>query len=156
MEIRALTAEDTRANFRCGDPDLDRFFHKYAGTLCGHTGVTFIACAGRYILAMASIAHVQLEFPEPLPVLRIARFSVDRSARGQGVGGELLKVLLWIGFQHKSAGVVVDATHENQEFFARQGFEPIALVQGQSEARPAPTALFLPMRAVRLACGAEA
>lgn len=29
--VRRLSKADDRSKFRCGDPDLDRFFHRYAG-----------------------------------------------------------------------------------------------------------------------------
>lgn len=31
IEIRALREDDDRSQFHSGDPDLDRFFHKFAG-----------------------------------------------------------------------------------------------------------------------------
>jgi hypothetical protein len=31
MEVRALRESDDRSQFTSGDPDLDRFFHKFAG-----------------------------------------------------------------------------------------------------------------------------
>jgi hypothetical protein len=45
MEIRALREGDDRSGFRSGDPDLDRFFLRFAGQnqFRHHVGVTHVA-----------------------------------------------------------------------------------------------------------------
>lgn len=44
IEIRALRADDNRDDFRSGDVDLVRFFHKFAGQnqLRLHIGTTYV------------------------------------------------------------------------------------------------------------------
>ena len=45
IEIRLLHKADRRDEFRCGDPDLDSFFHRFAGQnqFRYHIGVTYVA-----------------------------------------------------------------------------------------------------------------
>src|SRR3970040_1379906 len=100
MEIRALREADERSQLRSGDPDLDRFFHRFAGQnqFKHHLGTTYVAIEGGRILGFATIApgHVEIEnlpasarrklLRYPLPVLRLARLAVDQEARGQGLG----------------------------------------------------------------------
>jgi hypothetical protein len=50
-------------------------------------------------------------------------------------------------------GVIVDAKPDAQAFYAKYGFVAVEAVEGLSDARPAPTAMFLPLRAIRHALG---
>jgi Zn-dependent oligopeptidase len=45
LQVRRLLKADDRSQFHCGDPDLDRFFHRYAGQnqFRHHIGTTFVA-----------------------------------------------------------------------------------------------------------------
>ncbi len=167
MEIRALREADERTAFRSGDPDLDRFFHRFAAQnqFRHYVGVTYVALEGGRILGFATVApgHVEIEglpaaarrkLPRyPLPVLRLARLAVDRLAQGQGLGGQLLRFVLQLASRMAGdfgcAGVVVDAKRGAVEFYAKHGFIPMETVHGQSDARPRPTAMFLAMRAIR-------
>jgi len=45
-------------------------------------------------------------------------------------------------------GVVVDANPDAVPFYEQFGFEPLDVVEGQSQARPAATAMFLPLREI--------
>ncbi|MCC6763492.1 MAG: hypothetical protein IT293_02420 [Deltaproteobacteria bacterium] len=51
-------------------------------------------------------------------------------------------------------GVIVDARPGAVDFYAKDGLIPIEAVEGQSDARPRPTPMFLAMRAIRAAQGA--
>ena len=67
---------DDRSQFRSGDPDLDRFFHKFAGQnqFRHHVGVTYVAVEDRRVLGFATVApgHVEID---GLPVAaRLLRF----------------------------------------------------------------------------------
>ena len=166
MEIRALREADERSPFRSGDPDLDRFFHRFAAQnqFRHYVGVTYVAIEQGRILGFATVApgHVEIEglpaaarkkLPRyPLPVLRLARLAVDRQVQGQGLGGQLLRFVLQLAGRMAGdfgcAGVVVDAKHGAVDFYAKHGFIPLDAVRGQSEARPRPTAMFLAMRAI--------
>ena len=167
MEIRALREADERSAFRSGDPDLDRFFHRFAAQnqFRHYVGVTYVAAEEARILGFATVApgHVEIEglpaaarrkLPRyPLPVLRLARLAVDRAAQGQGLGAQLLRFVLQLATRMAGdfacAGVVVDAKHTAVEFYAKHGFIVMEAVHGQSDARPRPTAMFLAMRSIR-------
>lgn len=167
MEIRVLREGEDRSEFRSGDLDLDRFFHKFAGQnqFKHHVGVTYVAVDGRRILGFATVApgHVEIDdlpvsvrkkLPAyPLPVLRLARLATDESVRGQGLGTELLRFVLTLAVRMADEfgciGVVVDAKPGAVEYYAKYGFIPIDAVEGQSEARPRPTAMLLSVRAIR-------
>jgi GNAT superfamily N-acetyltransferase len=171
MEIRALSEGDDRSQFQSGDPELDRFFHKFAGQnqFKHYVGTTYVAVDGRQILGFATVApgHVEIEgrpasmrrkLPRyPLPVLRLARLAVDASARGQGLGSQILRFVLGLGVRmandYGCVGVVVDAKPDAVEFYTRYGFVPLEAIEGQADARPQPTAMFLSMRAITGAGG---
>ena len=152
MEIRALRPGDNRANFRTGDPHLDLYFRDYAtrDPYGAHLGVPFVAVTSRWIVGFACVAPAQLVLEgTSRPVLRLARLGVDRSARGQGVGAQLLRFVLLMAVCMEHAGVVADA--RGPEFFARYGFLPIELEEGCSDERPRPVPMFLATRAISAA-----
>lgn len=167
MEIRALHEGDDRSTFASGDLDLDRFFQKFAGQnqFKLHIGVTYVAVQERQILGFATVApgHIEIEalpaterkkLPQyPLPVLRLARLAVDRTAQGQGVGAQLLRFVLQLALRMSTelgcVGVVVDAKPDAVAFYTRYGFIAVDAVEGQSDARPEPTPMFLAMRAIK-------
>ena len=171
IEIRALRESDDRSQFHSGDSDLDRFFHKFAGQnqFRHYVGVTYVAVEDRRILGFATLApgHVEIEglpapvrkkLPRyPLPVLRLARLAVDESARAQGLGTQLLGFVLKLAVRMANAygclGVVVDAKPGAVDFYVRYGFIPVDAIEGQSDARPKPTPMFLAMRAIKGGCG---
>ncbi len=49
------------------------------------------------------------------------------------------------------SGVVVDPKAGAIEFYAKYGFTPFVAIEGESEARPRPTTMWLPMRAIKAA-----
>ncbi len=93
----------------------------------------------------------------PLPILRLARLAIDRSAQSQGLGTQLLRFVCQLAAkmadEYGRAGVVVDAKPEAVSFYAKYGFVPYEALEGQSEARPRPTMMFLAMRAIKAASG---
>jgi predicted N-acetyltransferase YhbS len=93
----------------------------------------------------------------PLPALRLARLAVHENAQGQGLGAELLRFVLRLAVKMADdfgcVGVVVDAKPGAVEFYARFGFVAIELVEGLSDSRPAPTAMFLSLKAIQQAMG---
>jgi GNAT superfamily N-acetyltransferase len=169
MEIRALRQGDDRSAFHSGDEDLDRFFHRYAGQnqFRHYLGVTYVAVEGGRILGFATVAprHIDIEdLPEttrrrlpryPLPVLGLARLAVDKSAQSMGLGGQLLRFVLKLAAKMADevgcAGVVVDAKAGAIDFYAKYGFVPFEPLEGQSEGRPRPTAMWLPIQAIKRA-----
>jgi GNAT superfamily N-acetyltransferase len=169
VEIRALRENDDRTGFRSGDPDLDRFLLRFAGQnqFRHHVGTTYVAVDRARIVGYATVSpgHVEIDrlptasrrgLPRyPLPVLRLARLAVDESARGQGLGRELLRFVLLLALRLAEelgcVGVVVDAKAEAVEFYAKFGFVEIEAVLGASEARPVPKLMFLSTTAIRAA-----
>ena len=166
LEVRALGPDDDRSAFTCGDDDLDRFFHLYAGQnqFRHHVGVTYVAADGASIHGFVTVAAASIETPGlsararkrlpayPLPVLRLARLAVGVQARGQGVGDLLLRGALELTLSMREAlgcvGVLVDAKPEAIGFYERYGFERIDVDEGASPVRPQPVPMFLPLGAV--------
>lgn len=169
MEIRLLREHDNRGNFRAGDPELDRFFHRFAGQnqFKHYIGATYVAVDGDRIMAYATVAPTQIEIDDlpatvakklpsyPLPILRLARLAVDDSAQRQGLGKELLRFVFRLALKmsedYGCIGVVVDAKPEAVSFYRRFGFIPLDVLEGQADARPQPKAMFLSVRALRAA-----
>ena len=167
MEIRALRPSDDRSSFQSGDEALDRFFHRYAGQnqFRHYLGVTYVAVDGGRILGFATVAprHVDIEeLPErtrkklpryPIPVLGLAKLAVDESARSMGLGSQLLRFVLEVAAKVADdvgcAGVVVDAKPGAVDFYAKYGFTPFEALEGQAEARPRPTTMWLPIQAIK-------
>lgn len=166
MEIRALRESDDRSRFRSGDPDLDRFFHLFAGQnqFKHYVGVSYVAVEAGRIFGFATVSpgHLEIEalpiaarrkLPRyPLPVLRLARLAVDASAQGQGVGAQLLKFVLTLAVRMAKdfgcVGVVVDAKPQAIDFYEKYGFIQVEAVSGLAEGHPQPIPMFLPMRAI--------
>ena len=169
MEIRALRPSDDRSAFQSGDEALDRFFHRYAGQnqFRHYLGVTYgVVDAGR-ILGFATVAprHIEIDdLPErarkklpryPVPVLGLARLAIDKSAQSAGMGARLLRFVNKLAAKMADdvgcAGVVVDAKPTAVDFYARYGFTAFDPVEGHSEERPRPTAMWLPIQAIKAA-----
>lgn len=171
MEIRRLQAGDDRSQFQSGQPDLDRFFHQYAGQnrFKLHVGVTYVAVEGSRIAGYLTVAPCHIEIEDlpvslrkklpayPLPVLRLARLAVDRSARGQGLGKKLLRHALRLAMQMAQdfgcLGVLVDAKPGAETFYSAYGFIPLEPLEGASDARPQPVPMFLSLSAIAGAAG---
>jgi len=173
MEIRALRPTDDRSTFRSGDEALDRFLHRYAGQnqFRHYLGVTYVAVDGGRVLGFATVAprHIVIEdLPErarkklpsyPLPVLGLARLAIDESARGAGLGARLLRYVLELAVKMADelgcAGVVIDAKPGAIDFYAKFGFTPFEQLEGESDARPRPTTMWLPIQAIKQASGSR-
>lgn len=169
MEIRALRASDDRSAFQSGDEALDRFFHRYAGQnqFRHYLGVTYVAVEGDRILGFATVAprHVDIEdlpnrlrkkLPRyPMPALGLARLAVDKSAQSMGLGRQLLRFVLKVASKMADevgcGAVVVDAKPGAVDFYAKYGFAPFEPLEGQSDARPEPTAMYLMMPDIKAA-----
>jgi len=169
IEIRPLRETDDRTAFRSGDPDLDRFFARYAGQnqFRHHIGTTYVAAEADRTLGHATVAAGNLEVEalpvagrralprHPLPVLRLARLAVDSAAQGRGVGAALLRHVFLLALQmsqdYGCVGIVVDAKRDAVEFYTRFGFSPLEIREGEIESRPKPTPLFLPLEIIAAA-----
>ncbi len=169
MEIRALRASDNRSAFQSGDEVLDRFFHRYAGQnqFRHHLGVTYVAVEDGRVLGFATVAarHVDIEdLPErlrkklpryPIPALGLAPLAVSKSAQSMGIGGQLLRFVLKLASKMADevgcGAVVVDAKPGAVDFYAKYGFTSFEPLEGQSDARPQPTAMYLMMADIKAA-----
>jgi GNAT superfamily N-acetyltransferase len=159
VEIRPLERADDRQGFRSGDEALDLYFHRYAGQnqFRHHVGVSYVAAEATRILGFVTVSPASLDAgdlpsgrrmpPYPVPILRVARLAVDRSARGLGLGKALLRFALELAERMSvevgCVGLVVDAKAGAEGFYRRFGFVPLDVVQGASAQRPEPTAMFL-------------
>jgi len=167
IEVRPLQPDDKRSGFRCGNPDLDRFFHRYAGQnqFRHHIGTTWIAVDEGRILGFVTLAAAQIEIEDlpagrrrklpdyPLPVLRLARLAVDEHARGKGVGKRLMRLVfeqaLEISRRYGCVGVVVDAKPEAVAYYQKLGFFFMnEILEGQLNDRPQPHPMLLPLSAI--------
>ena len=169
MDIRALRPDDDRSGFRSGDPDLDRFFQKYAGQnqFRHHLGVTYVAVEQGRILGFVTISPGHLEsealtavlrrkLPRyPVPILRLARLAVDETCRRKGVGGQLLgsvfELALKMTNDYGCAGIVADAKPDAVEFYRKYGFREKTAIAGDLRGQPRPIAMLLPTGTLRKA-----
>jgi len=161
VDVRALRPDDDRSPFRSGDPDLDRFFHKYAGQnrFRHHIGTTYVAVENGRILGFVTVCPGHLESETlsdtigrrlakyPLPILRLARLAVDESCRGKGVGKELLasvfELALRMASDYGCVGIAVDSKPDAVAFYAKFGFAALTAVSGEMHAAPKPTPMCL-------------
>jgi GNAT superfamily N-acetyltransferase len=166
ISIRRLRPDDDRSRFRSGNIDLDRFLQRFAGQnqFRHHIGTTYVAVEGATILGFATVAPSEIAadgVPEaqrkrlpryPLPVLRLARLATDESARGLGIGSDLLRAVFTLA--HTMAddlgcvGVVVDAKSEAVKFYEKLGFVALEPRAGQLGDRPEPLPMFLELGAI--------
>lgn len=172
MDIRILREDDDRPSFSCGDPDLDRFFHKYAAynQHVIHVGVTYVAarqseilgfvtvCAGGMTIESTSLAKVLKGFPRyPLPLLRLARLGVDTRHQRKGIGSALLAHVFGLTLQMAGSvgcvGVLVDAKPGAVAWYRRFGFMEVEARAGHLRDVPGLTLMFLPLEEIRKAAG---
>ena len=163
VRIRRLEPGDDRSRFRSGNIDLDRFFQLYAGQnqFRHHIGTTYVAVQGDNITGFATVSSGEMVAEEltknlrrrlpayPLPVLRLARLSVDQRFQGHGIGRLLLRATLQLALELRDrvgcVGVVVDAKPGAVAFYSALGFRPMELVSGVLGDRPEPITMFLPI-----------
>lgn len=169
MEIRALRESDDRSEFRSGDPDLDRFFQKFAGQnqFRHSSSATYVAVEGFHIVGYATVApgHIDIEdlpavlrkkLPRyPLPILRLGRLAVDESFQRQGLGTRLLGFVMILALRmagdYGCIGVLVDAKPEAVSYYRRFGFLDLEVTGGHSPSKPQPKAMVLPLSDIAMA-----
>jgi len=165
--VRRLQPADDRSKFRSGNPDLDRFFHQYAGQnqFRHHIGATYVALdEGNAIVGFATVAASELPMEKlpnpkgrrlpayPFPILRLARLAVDSRSRGRGVSSALLNAVF--ALTHRMAadlgcvGIVVDAKPEAVDYYLKLEFVPLEAVAGEMGDRPVPLPMFLELGAI--------
>ena len=166
IEVRLLRPTDDRSGFYSGDPDLDRFFMRYAGQnqFRYHIGTTYVAVESDIIKGFVTVSASTIEvdnlssarkkrFPQyPLPVLRLARLAVSEPDRNRGIGLTLLRSVFYLACEMSEKigciGVVVDAKPEAVDFYTRYGFEKLKVLQGTLADRPEPIPMFISLGAI--------
>jgi predicted N-acetyltransferase YhbS len=130
--------------FDCGVESLAHWLRRSARTAAASgTAVTYVLCrgdlvVGYYSLAMSSLAHDGassrlrrgMPDPDPVAVVLLARFALDRSEQGSGLGGELLVDALRRcvrgAREFGARAIVVDAASEAAASFYRHfGFHEL-------------------------------
>ena len=145
MEISRLGDRHVREGFDSGVAALDEFLRKYARQN-DEKGLsrTYVATRpgefdvlGYVTIRMGEIACASLPEAEqrrlpryPVPMLHVARLAVDRKARGQGIGEQLLIHALSKALDAADVlgvwGVEVIAKDESaRTFYARYGFKAL-------------------------------
>ncbi len=173
MQIRTLQSTDDRTRFSCGNIELDRFFHRFAGQnqFKHFIGATYVAVENDEILGFATLSPTELvasSLPRklakrlpahPVPALRLARLGVSTGKQGRGIGAQLLRFALTLTVRTSEelgcVGLVVDAKPEAVSFYAKFGFSELEVEAGELGGRPAPTVMFLSVRDIRAALGAK-
>jgi predicted N-acetyltransferase YhbS len=130
MEIRALRPSDNRSGFATVAP--------------------------RHVDADLLPERMRRKLPRyPVPMLGLARLAVDRSAQSMGIGGQLLRFALKLASKMADeagcAGVMVDAKPGAVDFYSKYGFSRFDPREGQSDARPQPTTMYLMMQDIKAA-----
>jgi ribosomal protein S18 acetylase RimI-like enzyme len=158
FRITQLASDHERAGFHSGSEPLDRYFHQQVSqdirrrvTACFVAIASDQRIAGYYTLASASV--LLHELPEEIgkklprypsvPTVRMGRLAVDRTFKGQGLGGALLADALTRAARNEIAAyaLVVDAIDEiAAAFYRHHGF--IALPN-------ALLTLFLPLATIK-------
>jgi GNAT superfamily N-acetyltransferase len=158
-----IAKKHDRASFDCGEQALNEFLRRHARQSHDKGAAkTFLAVSqadGRTILGFYSLCPASLEYsraPElirkglsrhDLPVFRLARLAVNRSAQGQGLGGQLLlaagRRCLLAAAEIGGVALLIDAKNERAaKWYASYGAVPLV---------DAPLSLLLPLATVEAA-----
>ena len=135
-----------RDGFDCGAPDLNEYIRRYARQNHQSGGAkTFVAVApaeparvmGFYSISPGAIAFARVPAiltrrlgRYEVPVFRLGRLAIDRSAQGQGLGGELLLAAgeraLAVAAEVGGVALAIDAKDENTaRWYERFGALPL-------------------------------
>lgn len=144
-QIEPLADHHERGAFSCGKSPLDVFIQAHAGQYDRKgIGRTFVAVRkgekeviGYYTLAASAVefAHLPVALAKklpkhPVPTILLGRLAVDQSARGKGLGRDLLADALRRALRiADEVGVFGVHTHaiddEAKGFYAKFGFSPL-------------------------------
>jgi predicted N-acetyltransferase YhbS len=131
---RRLTAAHHLDDPDCGIDSLNRWLRQSARVAAASgTAATYVLCRGQvvgyYSLAISAVEHRQAParlrrgMPDPVPVVLLACLALDRSERGQSLGGHLLVDALSRsvrgGREFGARAVVVDAISDDAASFYR-------------------------------------
>lgn len=158
-----INKRHNRDAFDCGEDALNEFLRRYARKSHEFGGSkTFLAIKdddpemvlGFYSLCPASVEYAKT--PEivrrglaryDVPAFRLARLAVDRSAQGQGLGGQLLlsagRRCLLVSAEIGGVALLIDAKNEKvASWYASYGAIPLL---------DAPLSLLLPLATIEAA-----
>lgn len=144
LTIETLDKQHDRAAFRCGQPELDAWFHQRAGqderrnvarvfvAVDSELGVLGFYSLGAFTLALGDLPEdVARKLPryDAIPAALIGRLARDERVRGQGLGDLLLadaiKRILGAGRALAVFAIVVHAKDEAADrFYQEFGFQP--------------------------------
>ena len=155
----ALAAEHDLTAFDCGKAPLDEFLKRHArDKQRAMLSRSYVVTRGNTVLAYYTLAHVSVQRPEvptafgrgmpdANPAMLMARFAVDRTMQGRGLGRSLLTDALrrtWAAMESGPAPMrlfLVDAKDEEaRHFYERFDMQPSPLT---------PLRLFLSYKAIR-------
>ncbi len=140
--IELFAPQHDRPNFRCGNEDLDRYFHeRIRKEVETKVAAAFVMADGPAVLGYYTLSAHSIErsaLPEDLvkklklpkypliPATLMGRLAVDLKYQGQRIGEILLMDGLERSYVHSSQvasfAVVVDAKESAVEFYRRYGF----------------------------------
>ncbi len=139
-----LGAQHQFAAFDCGAPALNEFLSRHAlGNHQSGTAKTYVATTDRHlVVGYYSLAASQILFADaparlqkgaprhPVPVVLLARLTVDRAWQGQGLGAGLLKdAIIRVLAAAEGVGVRGLLVHAKDEtartFYERYDFAPL-------------------------------
>ena len=166
IEIRALSKNDNRKDFSCGNHELDIFFQKFASQnqFKHYIGLTYVALLNHTIIGFVTISASSIRVEKlpseyikklphyPLPVLRISRFAVETKYQNKGIAKLLLKFVLDLSIEQKNSfgciGIIVDAKEDSVSYYGQFDFETIDIIHGHLDIRPYTKTMFLSMNTI--------
>jgi GNAT superfamily N-acetyltransferase len=142
--VRRLEATDDLTGFDCGVAALDEWLKRFAHSdQRGGASVTYLLERGRQIVGFYTVAPHAIESAEadlrlgaglprlrPIPVILLARFALDRSEQGVGLGADLLRdALARCAAAADDIGGRAVLVHAKDDaavgFYRRYGFQPL-------------------------------
>ena len=145
FELEAFDSQDV-GSFDCGNEELTSWLQRAARDAAGHGTRVFVlvdrdpedmervigyfAVAPHYVHREQVSSRLGRGAPTRIPAILLAKFAIDSSMQGEGLGAELLiRALLIILEAARRAGgrvVVVDAIDEEAAaFYRHHDFEPM-------------------------------
>ena len=140
--IQPLGKSHGRAGFRCGESDLDAWFHKQAGqderrnvarvfVAIDELGIAGFYSLGAFSLSLADLPQRlagKLPRYDAIPAALIGRLARDQRVRGEGVGelllADALRRVLGAGSDLGIFAILVDAKNDwARAFYESYGFQ---------------------------------
>jgi len=137
--IKPLAPQHARAAFRCGNHEIDRYFHSQAGRdAARRLAAIFVLTsaddrpAGFYSLSQITILLPDLLGPQrqpesrypALPAARLTRLAVDQRHQHQGLAQTLLADAISRVRQTHPSAIALIADSPNPGLYTRAGFTP--------------------------------